>query len=533
MDGLEALKNDQGFLSAPPQEQAQYLREVVLPKADPGFAKASPQDQEAYVNEVVLPKLSAKVSQTQAQPITAPAQDTGPNPVQGIGNVLGAIGQGVLGAGKALVNPATYAGIAQNVGTALSTEWQNREMEAEGKLPDPQHYGRPWPTDLIAGGGRQLINGVTGLPSDIANAYQGRPAYQNAWEIPASPREQYLRQNYPATMGLGDQLPYALPILGEAKLGRAAAEGAAIGALQNPEGGGLSARVGNAAAGAIVPTAIKGVGKGLKAGLRFERQPVRDITPATPPAQKPVRVTGKDSNGFLYEEIPQNAYLYHRTLPENLESLQKSNIYDPSKGKVLYHSGLDPSGKSMFLTEEQGGEWLSHRSSSDGYISAKFPTNKNLKMLVIEKPQDMARLYSLWEGGSNVKALLKKHGSKDFSELQAYKDALGPRTLDIQAIKSLGYDGVLFRGEAGKIHDGAQAIVFDPNKSINFKSEKPALQALHSSVDEFHAQPTKNYKALAGKAKQLANQLTPEEFESAMGKLSQDDLNAVGRLVGC
>lgn len=67
-------------------------------------------------------------------------------------------------------------------------------------------------------------------------------------------------------------------------------------------------------------------------------------------------------------------------------------------------------------------------------------------------------------------------------------------------------------------------------KPVNAVKE---AKELGSYVEQFNKRPIKNHKALAMKAKTLAKNLTQEQFEAAMAKLSQEDINAVGELLGC
>lgn len=438
----------QDVINQDPQAWEQETPEVKQQVAKAFFQKhfESTPDFQGETPEVKSQISSAftkkyNVSFDGGQPLKASVSG-GPGVVAGLGNVLGAVGKGLGNAAKAAINPQTYTGLAGEVGNALQTEIQSNDARSNlapadpqtalnnalpnianrltGQLPVNGQAPAPDALDLIQAGGRQVINGITGIPADVANAYQGKPAFHNDWEIPESPREAAIRKKYPVSSFIGDQLPYAIPIAGEGNLLRTAAEGAGIGALQNG-GDGLAGRVANAAAGAAIPTALKTAGKALKGRLQFEAAP-------SLPSQAPVDIVH----------------------PENIQSQIPGTTAQTART----------------VTASQAPIALEGRTSSQGTGISEF-----------QEPNQL--------------------------QGQQQRTASPSGEADLQT------------------------------SPAPLRQNRDALQNLHTSVDDFNAQPTKNYQSLARKTRDLAQHVSEDEFESAMGKLSREDLNAVGRLLGC
>lgn len=200
--------------------------------------------------------------------LSQPQQPQELTPQQGLQNLFNTYQQGVNNFGDAVLNPQTYAGLAQQAGNAAVTEFQNRIKPPEN-IQDAIFKGvNSTPLSFAPGAisaVRDLAQGALNLPADIANAYQGRVEYQPAVQLPEVFQD--YRQQFPVTSFLGEQVPYAIPFgkaaqasklgkLGE--IGKAAAEGAAIGGILDSQGQGLQGRVNNALMGGALPAVLGG-----------------------------------------------------------------------------------------------------------------------------------------------------------------------------------------------------------------------------------------------------------------------------------
>lgn len=132
----------------------------------------------------------------------------------------------------------------------------------------------------------------------------------------------------------------------------------------------------------------------------------------------------------------------------------------------------------------------SNKKSPKGDIAEKL--NKKAKKIIeaVGKPDDL----DLENAVENAKKTVKKKAERD----SAKRKATQPKPAE--------------------------------EKPVNAVKE---AKELGSYVEQFNKKPIKNHKALALKAKTLARNLTQEQFEAAMAKLSQEDINAVGELLGC
>jgi hypothetical protein len=247
----------------------QYQKEYIQPAFQK--AKASPQAYEETVNQF----------KTDWGIIPTPPTPQVVNPQQGLQNLGDAFGQGVANFGQAALNPQTYTGLAQQAGNAIQTELQNR-------IAPPKDFGdavfkgfNNTPLALMPGavsGVRDLAQGALSLPADIGNAYQGQQAFKPAVQLPELFKD--IRSQYPVSSFVGEQAPFAIPFGEAAQAGKAGGllksigEGAAIGALSNPQGGGLKGRISNAAMGATLPAALGVAARGFKPTPKTEVKPL-------------------------------------------------------------------------------------------------------------------------------------------------------------------------------------------------------------------------------------------------------------------
>lgn len=227
----------------------------------------------------------------------APVQPKGPGMVEGLGN----IGRDLTGGLGNAWN--TVSGVVTNPGQFLN--------EVGGVIGNEAQHTRS-PLDVIGGlgggaaqGVADLLNGISGLPADVANSYLGRRAYAPSLQIPTGDLEKYL-ENKGASAFIGQLLPFvaaevvtgggatgAAPgLLG--RLGKAAGTGAAFGAAMDSHGGGLKGRA--EAAGNLAA-----LGLGLGAAGEIPGLARRAINPdhLTQAQIDNVLAAGKSPYGFI------------------------------------------------------------------------------------------------------------------------------------------------------------------------------------------------------------------------------------------
>lgn len=246
----------------------------------PEYQQAAPEVQEdarqRFFADYKVPDIQPAHSTPYTPPEPVQFQESA-TPMQGLSNLGGAIGGGLMGAGQALANPQTYQQIGQDIGNAYQTQ-QQAPANLQGFV---EKVVMGTPTGLLPGalqGVRDFGQGILSLPSDIENAYQGRKVSSPRWQLPEVLPD--LRAKYPVTSFIGEQLPYAIPITKAAQASKlpqflkAAAEGAVVGGLVDPRQAGLQGRVGNAALGAAIPTALGAAGSAAGRMLKGRKQPI-------------------------------------------------------------------------------------------------------------------------------------------------------------------------------------------------------------------------------------------------------------------
>lgn len=478
MKTIADIQGDPEFAALSREDQAQVLEAV-----KPGFMKLDSKAQDDVIGHLTT---SSQPMETQ-KPLQAGVTES-VNPIQGISNVLGSVAKGVGGAIGGIINPSTYTNLAQMAGSALQTEAASRQAESAGTLPDPNHYGRPTALDLISGGTRNLINGVASLPADIGNAYQGREAYKPLVDIQPSPREQFLRQNYPASLGLGDQLPYALPVGGlgrGAGLGELATEGAAIGALQDSDG--LSGRVANAALGAATPVAAGKLIKGIK-GRVVKEAPLAEIPnqPELPSLDVPVSEAPK------LPEVKQSGFAETVKQSSNKKpGLEINNEYEVINNKET-------------LAKAQAKIDADPEGSYDEVLRTDSPTADTYATA-----QDLMRRYQN-EGNFDRAIEVAEHVARKATEQG-------------QAIQALSMWGRL-------TPEGALVAAERVAQRAGVGESKAAVKSLQSAVQRFK---NTGDAVVAKRIQRLAQKTSRASFKKALSSLSQDEVNALGRVLGC
>lgn len=255
-DVIDLNGGDEWWTSLPDNDRGEVAQQYRTRYLDPELEKNNVQGQD---REEILGQFNQKYGVTPQ----APQQPQAITPQQGLQNLFGSYQQGVNNFGNAVLNPQTYTGLAQQAGNAVQTELQNR-MAPPKDLGDAVFKGFNSTPLALAPGAlnsiRDLGQGALSLPADIVNAYEGKQVYQPAVQLPEVFND--IRSQYPVSSFIGEQLPFAVPFGEAAQAGKAGSllksigEGAAIGALNNPQGGGLPGRISNAAMGATVPAAL-------------------------------------------------------------------------------------------------------------------------------------------------------------------------------------------------------------------------------------------------------------------------------------
>ena len=255
-----------GFLDTLDKEDAQDAQTPqqsqggLLDSLDAATKQEVPQPQQPISNEDNVSVPPATTGQVQ-QNVT---------PIQGLGNLLNAIGGGFKQVPNAIVGMAKQEG--QNL-KELGGNLATQPLETIASIPGAFGYG-------VMQGVRDLAQGATDVPFALANAYQGKEAFKNPIQLPdvGNIKDIYgvpLKDKYPG-MGtaktLGSFVPYMIPGAGAVKAG---AEAEGLGALAKSAGAGtgigfvatpgdLQSKVAGAGAVGLTGAALHGVGAGIK-----------------------------------------------------------------------------------------------------------------------------------------------------------------------------------------------------------------------------------------------------------------------------
>lgn len=582
---LDSLNSDNDFLAAPQAEQMQYLMEDFLPKNDPEFAKAPAEEQQAYINEVVLPGL--KVSKVGDSGF-GQSLNQGVTPWQGIQNLGGSIVEGLGNFGQAVVNPGTYQQIGQNIGDAFNQEIQTR-MAAPQDIPGAIEKGlMSTPLGLAPGalqGVKDLAQGVVSLPADIANAYQGKQVYQPAVQLPEISPE--LRQKYPVTSFVGEQVPYALPVgkaaqatkLGKlSQLGRAAAEGAAIGAVIDPREAGLKGRVSNAAMGASLPAAL-GAG-GAIAGKALKRlDPINgfgtrmgtihpDITKATGLKGDIVLEHGTVKYGRAHIEkateklrkMVQQGFVK----PDGTADVDRfvkfvtdhvNEVIDEGDGKYMFVVHPESYTKVVKPVQKQGRKFNSVVTSYPNRPSniRRGLEERGWKSVWKRRNPDNTQAGSLEAPVSGTPA--KKTGQSvpgarsqtDYSQGSTSTQNVNPAKVPNRAIEPVQERAVFEKIQPEKQESGRSQQPQDiqnpggageqsgvSERASKYTGSAETAQALKEKVQEFRgSQSDTKRMALAAQIHSMAQEVDRGVFTEALKDIPQDVINEIGKRLGC
>jgi hypothetical protein len=270
------VKANPEFKALAPQDQADYLSKQVVPVVYPEFNNLPDEQKQSYMQKEVLPQFGVKLEVSPPQQNNIQPLPTTPHVSlqQGLGNVAGALWKGGSETVQALTQPQTWQTLGNNIKGSVLQEAKSRlspPRSAEEFAQKTLMQQAPLAPGAISGI-RDLVQGALSLPAETANTYLGKQVYDPAIQLPEIAAT--IRKQYPVSAFAGEQVPYLIPVGQAAQAGhaaqiaKAAAEGAAIGFINDPQGGGLEGRAGQALYGAALPTAAGVAGHVLGKGLK-------------------------------------------------------------------------------------------------------------------------------------------------------------------------------------------------------------------------------------------------------------------------
>lgn len=256
------------------------------------------------------------------------------NSIQGIGNIFNDVKSGVSNAAGGVFNAITHP-------------VQTGQAIAGGITDEAAHTATPLDIGggILGGAGlavADLLNGISGLPADVANSYLQEKRFAPSISIPTGDLQKYL-EHKGASAFVGGALPFfaaeALTAGGAtpgvaARLAKAAGTGAAFGAANDTHGQGLGARAEGAVNMGALGLGLGALGEGARVAIpdvRFNEDLMGGTAPQVEadavPRRRLVQPTQEQAPSAQSRDLAQ-AFENRKPTPEIIETSRPVQAVD-------------------------------------------------------------------------------------------------------------------------------------------------------------------------------------------------------------